>query len=55
MPEKNSIVGYRDYRWWWMSYDLIIIGCSLGGLKALQRVLPAIGLGCRIPVVIVQH
>jgi two-component system chemotaxis response regulator CheB len=37
------------------SYNLIMIGCSLGGLKALSIVLPRLSHGCSSPTVIVQH
>jgi len=38
-----------------MPYNLIVIGCSLGGLKALQTLLSGMTRACSTPVVIVQH
>ena len=37
------------------SYNLIMIGCSLGGLKATQTLLGGLSRGCDIPIVIIQH
>lgn len=37
------------------NYDVIMIGCSLGGLKALQALLPRIADDCDTPIVIIQH
>jgi two-component system chemotaxis response regulator CheB len=38
-----------------MPYNLIMIGCSLGGLKALQILLSGMPRSCNTPVIIVQH
>lgn len=38
-----------------MSYKAVVIGVSLGGLKALQVLLPALPADFSMPVVIVQH
>ncbi|HEY9719008.1 MAG TPA: chemotaxis protein CheB [Trichormus sp.] len=38
-----------------MPYNLIMIGCSLGGLKALQTLLAGIPHACNTPIIIVQH
>jgi len=38
-----------------MPYNLIMIGCSLGGLKALPILLSGISRGSVTPIVIVQH
>lgn len=38
-----------------MPYNLIIIGCSLGGLKALQTILSGVAQVTQTPIVIVQH
>jgi two-component system chemotaxis response regulator CheB len=37
------------------SYDLIIIGCSLGGLAATRELLSGIADDCRVPIVLIQH
>lgn len=37
------------------SYDLVVIGTSTGGPKALQEVLPTIPKAFRSPIIIVQH
>ena len=36
-------------------YELIVIGCSLGGMHALQQILPAFPADFPIPIAIVQH
>lgn len=38
-----------------MRCALIVIGASLGGLRALQTVLPALPAGFALPLVVVQH
>jgi two-component system, chemotaxis family, protein-glutamate methylesterase/glutaminase len=38
-----------------MPYDLIMVGSSLGGLKALQTLLSELSTSSHIPLVIVQH
>ena len=35
--------------------DLVVVGCSWGGLMALERLLPRIPLDVQAPVVIAQH
>lgn len=37
------------------TFGIIVIGCSLGGMHALQQVLPALPADFPIPVAIVQH
>lgn len=36
-------------------YDAIVMGCSAGGLNALQRVLPGLDPRLRVPVVVCCH
>ena len=36
-------------------YDLVVIGCSLGGMRALETILPALPDDFPTPVAIVQH
>ncbi|HEY9775114.1 MAG TPA: chemotaxis protein CheB [Planktothrix sp.] len=38
-----------------MTYQLIIIGSSLGGLRALQKLLPLLIDNCSLPIIIIQH
>lgn len=38
-----------------MDCEIVVIGASLGGLKALQALLPVLPANFRVPVVIVQH
>jgi two-component system, chemotaxis family, protein-glutamate methylesterase/glutaminase len=38
-----------------MSFDIVVLGTSSGGLKALQYLLPRLPPGFQTPVVIVQH
>jgi len=38
-----------------MKYEIITIGVSWGGMKALQYLLPLLPSGFRIPIVVVQH
>jgi two-component system chemotaxis response regulator CheB len=38
-----------------MLYELIIIGCSLGGLNAMRALLSALSAEHRTPVILVQH
>ena len=38
-----------------MAFEMIVIGTSLGGLRALQTVLSDLPKGFSVPVVIVQH
>lgn len=38
-----------------MALEIIVIGTSRGGLKALQELLPHLGNTFQIPIVIVQH
>ena len=38
-----------------MKYALVVIGASLGGLKALRAVLSALPRGFRLPLAIAQH
>ena len=38
-----------------MRCELVVIGCSWGGLQALARLLEALPAGLRLPVAIVQH
>jgi two-component system chemotaxis response regulator CheB len=35
--------------------EIVAIGVSLGGLKALERILPALPAGFRPPLIVVQH
>jgi two-component system chemotaxis response regulator CheB len=36
-------------------FELVVIGCSLGGMRALQTILSSIGRDFRVPVAVVQH
>ncbi len=36
-------------------FDLIVVGCSLGGMRALETILSAIGPDFPLPIAIVQH
>jgi two-component system chemotaxis response regulator CheB len=36
-------------------YDVIVIGCSMGGLSALEKLIPALPPSFNIPIVVVQH
>ena len=36
-------------------YELIVIGCSLGGMRALQQILPALPEDFPLPIAVVQH
>lgn len=36
-------------------YELIVMGCSMGGMHALQAILPAFPKGFPLPIAIVQH
>jgi two-component system, chemotaxis family, protein-glutamate methylesterase/glutaminase len=38
-----------------MSYELIIVGCSLGGLNAMQIVLANLGRELLTPMILIQH
>ena len=38
-----------------MPVDLVVIGCSWGGLMALERLLPRIPPAVRAPIVVAQH
>lgn len=38
-----------------MSYKLIIIGCSLGGLAATKTLLAGISDDCMVPIILIQH
>ena len=38
-----------------MTYDLIVIGASWGGLKAVSRVLSDLPDDVEVPVVVAQH
>jgi|688.fasta_scaffold216378_2 two-component system chemotaxis response regulator CheB len=38
-----------------MSYKLIIVGCSLGGLSATKTLLAGIAEDCSVPIVLIQH
>ena len=38
-----------------MPFNLVMIGCSLGGLKAAQTLLGGLSRDCDIPIVIIQH
>ncbi len=37
------------------SFDLIVLGCSLGGMRALERILGALTPEFCVPIAIVQH
>lgn len=37
------------------NYDIMVIGCSLGGIEALEKFIPALPAKFPIPIVIVQH
>ncbi|HSP15854.1 MAG TPA: chemotaxis protein CheB [Thermoanaerobaculia bacterium] len=36
-------------------FDLIVIGCSLGGMRALEAIFSAIGRDFPLPIAVVQH
>jgi len=36
-------------------FDLIVVGCSLGGMRALETLLPAFPANFETPIAIVQH
>ena len=36
-------------------YRVVLVGTSYGGVEALERVLPGLSPGLRVPVVVVQH
>jgi two-component system chemotaxis response regulator CheB len=36
-------------------YELIVIGCSLGGMHALDTILPAFPADFKVPIALVQH
>jgi two-component system chemotaxis response regulator CheB len=38
-----------------MAVELVVVGCSWGGLVALERLLPGLPPDMRTPVVVVQH
>ncbi|MDQ2938505.1 MAG: chemotaxis protein CheB [Acidobacteriota bacterium] len=38
-----------------MAYEIIVVGTSTGGLKALQTVLSGLSAGFSVPIAIVQH
>src|ERR1700712_1593427 len=38
-----------------MSYKLIVIGCSLGGLSATKTLLAGITDDCMVPILLIQH
>ena len=38
-----------------MSYKLIIVGCSLGGLSATKTLLAGISDDCAVPIILIQH
>jgi two-component system chemotaxis response regulator CheB len=38
-----------------MRYDIVVVGCSWGGLVALERLLPSLPPEVTAPVVIAQH
>lgn len=38
-----------------MGYEIIVIGVSWGGMKALQEILPKLPWNFKLPIVIVQH
>jgi two-component system chemotaxis response regulator CheB len=38
-----------------MPYELIIVGCSLGGLNAMQILLANLGLDLLTPMILIQH
>src|SRR5688500_14806626 len=38
-----------------MNTELIVIGCSLGGMKALQTILSALPREFFVPIAVVQH
>lgn len=38
-----------------MSYKLIIVGCSLGGLSATKTLLAGISDDCVVPIILIQH
>jgi two-component system chemotaxis response regulator CheB len=38
-----------------MAYRLIVIGCSLGGMHALQQILNALPKDFAVPIAVVQH
>jgi two-component system, chemotaxis family, protein-glutamate methylesterase/glutaminase len=36
-------------------FELVVMGCSLGGMNALETILSSIGRDFRVPIAIVQH
>ncbi len=36
-------------------FDLVVVGCSLGGMHALETILSSIGRDFRVPIAVVQH
>lgn len=38
-----------------MAFDIVVVGASTGGLKALQIVLSGLPLDFSLPIVMVQH
>ncbi len=36
-------------------FDLVVIGCSLGGMHALEKIFSSIGRDFRVPIAVVQH
>ncbi|HEV2800913.1 MAG TPA: chemotaxis protein CheB [Pyrinomonadaceae bacterium] len=38
-----------------MTFEIVVVGTSFGGLKALQTLLPALAPNFPLPVVVVQH
>ena len=38
-----------------MGYQIIVIGVSWGGMRALQKILPQLPANFKLPIVIVQH
>lgn len=38
-----------------MAYEVIVIGCSLGGLAATKTLLSGISEECKVPIVLIQH
>lgn len=37
------------------AYEIVVIGCSLGGMHALQEILPAFPADFPVPIAVVQH
>jgi two-component system, chemotaxis family, protein-glutamate methylesterase/glutaminase len=37
------------------AFELVVIGCSLGGMHALETILSSIGRDFRLPIAVVQH